>query len=146
MGLVIELTCPTCEHAVVLQDRDTEGLGKPYVRCGFCKNIVVLDHRTEWDLQTATGRLNYIISQTYRALIYPLVPVIMVGLVVFLFKAKYVITEGRLLAICGVVYLLGLIPALLRSTSRIRREILRSRHRMRDQSYRKKLGQFGLLK
>jgi DNA-directed RNA polymerase subunit RPC12/RpoP len=145
VALTIQTTCRTCGRPVYLDGDQARGLGKPYIRCSRCKSIIIIGHRNEWELKSSTSRAVFVFSRGWTALWIPILLIFLVG--VSFGIAKWMTGEWHVMAmsISALLFALGMIVPLRRTTDAIKEEIRQSRKRLLNPDYQAKLKHMGLL-
>ena len=131
--------CPRCK-AVLETGPDQRGIAPPIAICGNCGQHIIDETNTEWQLKSPVGKLWYMFLSIFTAaLLGILVPMVGVALK-FLGDVKFN-AEKHFILLWAAGSLVILLWLIYKTVS----EVNESNERMKDEKYRQKLKEVGLL-
>lgn len=149
MGIYVQRSCPKCGTILEGFTRDYRGIGIPFVDCQTCGTVVKLSHINEWDLMHLEGKIIHVLIHIWTNFFLSVSGLILVLLYYELYLdvaiSKGERTENSSLIAVASYFITFIILSAIR-THRLRKEIRKSRRRMRDPEYLEKLRRLGYLK
>ena len=112
------------------------GIGKPFVECSNCGQVVVDRDTTEWELKNIFQKIFFLFISLYTVFLFAMLPVLIYGFS----------TDNPSDATVFVIYFVSVVCLSLLTGKGLFEEINASKERMKDQSYRETLQSMGLLK